>query len=162
MSTTTAEKPMQTVQPGHDPRKDAAGIPRGPGVLRFKDGVYLFDGIDGHKFTAAQLEELRDMINDELAEPKRHPVPWEAVDYARLRYLNSLPPLEAVSRDLRGWAVDTLHPVPRKGTKRFEVKRLGEMTRDDLEAVTRYLKAHNDMFPGEQEWRAGLAAGQAS
>lgn len=67
MTTSTAEQPMQTVQPGPGPHKDAAGIPRGPGVLRFKDGVHLFDGIDGHKFTTAQLEELRDMINDELA-----------------------------------------------------------------------------------------------
>lgn len=67
MTTSTAEKPMQTVQPGPDPHKDAAGIPRGPGVLRFKDGVYLYDGLDGHKFTTAQLAELRDMINDELA-----------------------------------------------------------------------------------------------
>lgn len=67
------------------------------------------------------------------------------VDYERLRYaMGMVPNLGKCNAEVRGWALDTLCPVPGKGPVR-----LGEMTRDDHKMVATYLKAHDSMYPGE-------------
>ncbi len=74
------------------------------------------------------------------------PETTEAVDYDRLRSVMTLIPhdLKRCSAEVRTWALTTLCPVPGKSPMR-----LGDMTVDDLEAISRYLKTHKDRYPGE-------------
>jgi hypothetical protein len=71
----------------------------------------------------------------------------DGVDYARLRYVLTglgVERLGDLAADVRRWALDTPCPVPDKG-----VMRLGEMTTDDHDAVTGYLRTHKGRYLGE-------------
>jgi hypothetical protein len=70
----------------------------------------------------------------------------EPIDYARIRLVHHIGgKLQECGADVREHVLATLIPVPGKGAVAF-----GQMRAEDHEAVIRYLKSHDGMYPGER------------